>query len=199
MRVCVCVCERDKNSSSKSGVLIVSNSVCVCVYVCVCARALVCVCVCARARSCVCVCVWSVKVKISKCESMVGRKTKTQAASSGCDVWCLHVCFVGLCFLTHYNPTYTHTRPNTQAASSGRDVCAGLEDLDIGSVQWVMSHVNASCHMRMGHVTYEWVVKILILGQFNDLCHITYGWVMSHMKGSCNIWIGLEDLDIGSV
>jgi len=35
--------------------------------------------------------------------------------------------------------------------------------------EWVMSHMNESCHIWMSHVTYEWV--------------------MSHMNESCQIWI----------
>jgi len=37
--------------------------------------------------------------------------------------------------------------------------------------EWVMSHVNASCHVWMSYVTCEWVMS-----------HATCDWVMSHSK-----------------
>ena len=54
--------------------------------------------------------------------------------------------------------------------------------------EWVMSHVNESCHIRMSHATYEWVMS-----HRNESCHIrmnhvTCEWVMSHMNASCHTW-----------
>jgi len=70
--------------------------------------------------------------------------------------------------------------------------------------QWVMSHINESCTIWMGHVTYRWVMCVdledLVWKQFewvfspiNESCHIwmshvTYKWVMYHMNGSCHTW-----------
>jgi len=47
--------------------------------------------------------------------------------------------------------------------------------------EWVMSHMNESCHIWMSHVTYEWVIS-----HMNESCHIwrshvTYEWVMSYI------------------
>jgi len=52
----------------------------------------------------------------------------------------------------------------------------------------VVSYMNESC-LWMSHVTYEWVMSHL-----NESCHIwmthvTYEWVMSHMNESCHIWV----------
>jgi len=33
--------------------------------------------------------------------------------------------------------------------------------------EWVMSHMNASCHTWMSHVTYEWVMS-----QIKESCHM---------------------------
>ena len=57
------------------------------------------------------------------------------------------------------------------------------------SYEWVMSHMNQSCHIWMSRVTYEWVAS-----HMNESCHawmsrVTYEWVMSHMNESCLIWI----------
>ena len=65
--------------------------------------------------------------------------------------------------------------------------------------EWVMSHVNESCHIRMSHVTWEWVMS-----HTNESCHIRMShvtcrwvtlkpkvayceWVMSHENESCHI------------
>jgi len=55
--------------------------------------------------------------------------------------------------------------------------------------EWVMSHMNESCHIWMSHITYEWVMS-----HMNKSCHIwirhdTYEWVMSHTNESCHIWM----------
>ena len=55
--------------------------------------------------------------------------------------------------------------------------------------EWVMSHMNASCHIWMRHIMYEWVMS-----RINESCHIwmshvTYEWVVSHIKESCHIWM----------
>jgi len=77
--------------------------------------------------------------------------------------------------------------------------------------EWVMSHMNESCHIRMSHVTYEWVMSHL-----NESCHIwtsqltyeqschiwtshvTHEWVMSHTNESCHIWTSLWPIRIPS-
>jgi len=46
--------------------------------------------------------------------------------------------------------------------------------------EWVMSHLNESCHIWMSHVTYEWVMS-----HMNESCRIwmsriSYKWVTSH-------------------
>jgi len=40
---------------------------------------------------------------------------------------------------------------------------------------WIMSHTNEPCHIRMSHVTYEWVMSHIWMS------HVTYEWVMSHI------------------
>jgi len=52
--------------------------------------------------------------------------------------------------------------------------------------EWVMPHVNGSCHVWMSPGTYEWVMS-----HRNESCHIwmrhvTYEWVISHVNGSCH-------------
>ena len=79
---------------------------------------------------------------------------------------------------------------------------------------WVMSHMNASCHIWWSHVTYEWVMSPMshvaydrVMLRMNETCHVwmsrvtlnqschiwmghvTYDWVMSHRIESCHIWL----------
>jgi len=47
--------------------------------------------------------------------------------------------------------------------------------------QWVMAHMNESCHVWISRITYEWVIP-----QINESCHVrmshvTCEWVMSHI------------------
>jgi len=67
--------------------------------------------------------------------------------------------------------------------------------------EWVMSHMNESCHIWMSHVTYEWVMSHVnqsyhewmyhaIYASYHIwMSHVTYEWVISHMHESCHIWI----------
>ena len=51
--------------------------------------------------------------------------------------------------------------------------------------EWVMSHMNESCHIRMSHL-YN-----LIYWRMNEWCPMsewTHEWVMSRMNESCHIW-----------
>jgi len=54
--------------------------------------------------------------------------------------------------------------------------------------EWVVSHMNESCHIWMSHVTYEWVMSHMNEScvernmshiRANESCHI-YEWVMPH-------------------
>ena len=45
--------------------------------------------------------------------------------------------------------------------------------------EWVMSHMNESCHIWISHVTYEWAMSV----------HVTYWGVMSHINETCHMWI----------
>ena len=55
--------------------------------------------------------------------------------------------------------------------------------------EWVMSHVNESCHICMSHVTCEsWLIyaHTQVVAHVNESCHIwmshdTYEWAMSHV------------------
>ena len=63
------------------------------------------------------------------------------------------------------------------------------DELSHVSYEWVLLHMNESCHIWMRHVAYEWGMS-----RMNETCHIwvshvTYEWVMSHMNESCHIWM----------
>jgi len=53
--------------------------------------------------------------------------------------------------------------------------------------QWVMSHINESCHISMSHVTYQWVMSHINESYHISMSHVTYQWVMSHINESCHI------------
>jgi len=55
--------------------------------------------------------------------------------------------------------------------------------------EWVMSHVNESCHMWMSHVTYEWVMPHTNESCHIGMSHVTYEWIMSHVNELCHIWM----------
>ena len=66
--------------------------------------------------------------------------------------------------------------------------------------EWVMSHMNESCHKWIRHITYEctWMSgSYLLITTFhpqNESCHIwmshfTYEWAMSRMNESRHIWM----------
>jgi len=84
----------------------------------------------------------------------------------------------------------------------------------IGGEEWVMSHMNQSCHMWMSHVTYDSVMPRMnqschvemsrmqwrVLAFFftwhltwlhrgGGMSHVTYESVMSYVNESCHIWI----------
>ena len=87
---------------------------------------------------------------------------------------------------------------------------------------WVMSHINESCHIWLSHVTYKWIMIPLMNHHmihltnhsFNVssmyhhiiwLSHVTYVWVISRMtesfpaKKACNSWLFWEhDLQLMS-
>jgi len=48
---------------------------------------------------------------------------------------------------------------------------------------WVMSHMNESCHIWMSHVTFKRVMAHIWMG------HVTYKWVMLHMDQSRHVWM----------
>jgi len=56
--------------------------------------------------------------------------------------------------------------------------------------EWVMPHINESCHICMSHVTYECVMSHMNEACQIWMCHVTYEWVMPHMNESCHIWTG---------
>ena len=53
--------------------------------------------------------------------------------------------------------------------------------------EWVRSHMNESCYIRMSHVTYECVMLHMNESYHIWMSHVTYEWVMSHMNESCHI------------
>jgi len=55
--------------------------------------------------------------------------------------------------------------------------------------EWVMSHMNESCHTWMSHVTHEWVMLHIDESCHIWMSHVTHEWVMSHMNESCHFWI----------
>jgi len=59
------------------------------------------------------------------------------------------------------------------------------------SPEWVLSHLNESCHIWMSHVTYEWVMPHLHESCHKWMSHVACEWVMSHMQLVC-IYIALQ-------
>jgi len=53
--------------------------------------------------------------------------------------------------------------------------------------EWVMSHMNKSCHIWMSHVKSEWVMSHINESRQIWMSHVTYKWVMSHINESCHI------------
>jgi len=59
-------------------------------------------------------------------------------------------------------------------------------------IQWVMSHINESCHISMSHVIYQWVTSGVNESCHISTSHVTYQWsiankvvgtwVVSHMN-----------------
>ena len=52
--------------------------------------------------------------------------------------------------------------------------------MSIVTYEWVMSHMNESCHIWMSHVTYEWVMSHLNHSDMYESCHVC----MSHLQSS---------------
>ena len=55
--------------------------------------------------------------------------------------------------------------------------------------EWIVSHINESCHIWMSHVTYEWVMSHMNEWFHIWISHVTYEWVTSHMNEPCHIWM----------
>ena len=55
--------------------------------------------------------------------------------------------------------------------------------------EWVMSHMNESCHIWMSHGTYEWIMVHVNESWHTWMSHGTYKWVMSHMNELWHIWM----------
>jgi len=104
---------------------------------------------------------------------------------------CLHVChdsficvswLIHMCDMTHpylwHDIFNQHTVHNVHICDMTRHV----------TCEWVMSHMNESCHIWTSHVTYE-----RVMSHMNESCHmwmshVTYERVMSHMNESCHIY-----------
>ena len=71
--------------------------------------------------------------------------------------------------------TYNFIDPNDRSHPTGRYVAC----------EWVMSHMNESCHTWMSHVTCEWVMSHMNESCHLSMSHVTYEWVMLHMNESC--------------
>jgi len=50
-------------------------------------------------------------------------------------------------------------------------------------------HVNEPHHIRMSHVTYEWVMSHMNEPRRIWMSHVIYEWAISHMNESCHIWM----------
>jgi len=63
--------------------------------------------------------------------------------------------------------------------------------------------MNESCHIWMGHVTYEWVMSHMKESCHLWMSHVTYEWGTSHMNKArfmqlsavCYKWMDIEDAD----
>jgi len=69
-----------------------------------------------------------------------------------------------LCHIKHVNSDIWHT-------------------LHMSSTEWVMSHMNESCHIWMSHVTHEWGMSDM--NEF--ICDMTHVWYDMHY--TCHIHI----------
>ena len=58
-----------------------------------------------------------------------------------------------------------------------------------GTYQWVMSYMNASCHMCMSHVTYQYVTSHMSESRHIWMSRVSYEWVTSHMNQSRHAWM----------
>jgi len=110
--------------------------------------------------------------------------------------WCLTT---EMSHVTHTNETHIQMSHSYHSTS----------DMIYVTYEWVMSHMNESCHVWMSHVTYAWVMSHMNeschvwmsnaiyewgMSHMNESCHIcmshvTYGWVMTHMYESWHIWM----------
>ena len=70
--------------------------------------------------------------------------------------------------------------------------CNTLQHISHITYEWGMSHMNASCRIRMRR---EWVLIRMSHGaHMNEwshvwICHVTHECVRSHMNASCHVWI----------
>ena len=55
--------------------------------------------------------------------------------------------------------------------------------------EWVISHMNETCHTWMSHVTHEWFMSHMNESCHTWMSHVTHECVMSHMNESCHTWM----------
>jgi len=106
----------------------------------------------------------------------MSRVTKSQVTNSSCCIYMRHVTYEFL--------VSCHTRMSPV------------------TYEWVISHMNASCHICMGriidsscrtwmrYVTYEYVVSHIHKSCHIWMRHVTYEWVIHAMNESYHMWIG---------
>jgi len=94
-----------------------------------------------------------------------------------CDM--MHSCMTWLINMW-FDVSYLWYEWFTSCTQNMQDLCLVYE--------WVVSRRNESCHIRMSHVTYEWVISHISF--MNEachiwMCHVTYECVMSNINWSC--------------
>jgi len=89
----------------------------------------------------------------------------------------------------------SHVRPLRKWVMSLMNASCHVQ-LSHATHDWVMSHMQGlwieSCHLKIRHVTYDWVTL-----HMNYIClsRITHTWVMSRMNESCHTCRAFEELN----
>jgi len=112
--------------------------------------------------------------------SLIFRHHSLCHVNKSCHIWMSHVTYVNESYHVWMRRIWTH---------SYSDITCYVTSISHVTYEWVMSHMNESCHIWMSHVTYESVMSHIHESCHIWMSHVTYEWVMSHMNESCHIWM----------
>jgi len=78
-----------------------------------------------------------------------------------------------------------------RASSHGTDtlLTSHMAWMRFATHEWVMPHMNESCHIWMSHVTYEWIMCYMNKSCCMWMVHVTHEWVISHVNEACHTWM----------